>query len=82
MIYAQFYHMSTGYVEGSIPPVFRDDHKKPIEVCGDRGVVIIDGRLSASNIKEIARRECVKRGFISWKLFKGENFSTAKELQC
>jgi hypothetical protein len=45
-----------------------------VEACGDRGVVILDGRSTARHV-EWAREECLKRGYKGWKLMKGENFS-------
>ncbi len=41
MIYAQLYHLSTGYPDGI---------KKPIEMCGSDGIVHIDGRYSLANM--------------------------------
>ena len=78
MRYAQFYQMSTGYVEGTVPPRFDAAHKKPIEACGDRAVVIIDARLTPTNAAKIAREECIKRGFVGYRIFEGRSFSDAK----
>lgn len=80
MIYAQFFHMSTGFVPGSIPPQFDDAHKRPIEACGDRAVVVIDARLSAANIASIARAECVKRGYVGYRIFEGESFARSSPI--
>ena len=44
MKYVQFYHNSTGYIAGSIPPRFSDEHIKPIPMCGSDSVYILDGR--------------------------------------
>lgn len=70
--FAQFYQLSTGYVAGTIPPVFEEAHKKPIEACGDRGVIILDARLSLSNMREIAETEAHKRGYIGYSLHRGD----------
>lgn len=43
--------------------------------CGSNGVVIIDGRLSLTNMNTIAANDCKKRGFIAWQLFRGESFT-------
>lgn len=82
MVYAQFFHPSTGYVPRSIPPRFDPAYVTPIEVCGDRGVIIIDARLSSKTIGEIAARECQKRGFTHWRLYRGDSFSRSKPISC
>ena len=43
-VYCQFKTLSTGYVQGSCPPQFKDDLKKPIDLLGSDGVYILDGR--------------------------------------
>jgi len=75
MYFAEFYQMSTGYVAGSIPPRFDDARKKPIPASGDRSVVILDGRQHAGARHQIAAEECRRRGFIGYKLHKGESFT-------
>lgn len=77
MIYAQFFHMSTGYIAGTIPPKFDDAHKTPIEVCGSDGVLILDGRLGTERMAEMARDVCQKRKFCGYRIFRGERFSDA-----
>ena len=67
MIYAQFYQKSA----------ISDE---TIEACGDRAVVIIDGRLNAQNIGAIAAHECEKRGYLAWAIYKGENFTRSKKI--
>lgn len=74
MRYAQFFQLSTGYVRGTIPPVFDDAHKKPIEACGDRAVIAIDGRINMESAKQIARRTCKERGYIGYQIHEGRNF--------
>ena len=69
MVYIQFYQLSTGY------PSFKDEDKYPIEVCGDRGVIILDGRNSPSAWHEIAKQEGNKRGFVGYTIHKGESFT-------
>lgn len=66
MIYAQFFQKSA------------IDPSKTIEACGDRSVIIIDGRLSTATIGEIAASECAKRGYIAWQIFKGDAFTRSK----
>ena len=70
--FAQFYSLSTGYVAGSIPPIFEETNKKPIEACGDRGVIILDARLSLKNMVHIAEDEARKRGYIGYSLHRGD----------
>jgi len=43
-------------------------------VCGDRGVIILDGRLSADKYHDIAREEGKRRGFTFYKLCEGRSF--------
>ena len=45
-----------------------------IEACGDRAVVILDGREATRSHHEIAREECEKRGYLAYQLHKGDNF--------
>ena len=80
MIFAQFFQMSTGYVEGSIPPRFDEAHKRPIEACGDRGVLVIDGRLSPETIGDIARKEGAKRGYVAYRIFRGDTFTRSSPI--
>ena len=75
MIHAEFYHMSTGYVAGSIPPRYSEDAKRPIPACGDRSVIILDGRNSLHTHTEIARKECAKRGYIGFAIRSGRSLS-------
>jgi hypothetical protein len=47
----------------------------PIEACGDRAVIILDGRSKPNTHVDIARRECVKRGYVGFTLHIGEAFT-------
>lgn len=69
--YAQFYTFSTGYVEGSTPPVFLESNRKPVPACGDRALVQLDGRMSSWRMERIAADECKKRGFIAYRMLRG-----------
>lgn len=80
LIHAQFYQLSTGYIPGSIPPQYDDSHKKPIEACGDRAVIILDGRNNSQTWHAIARAECKKRGYIGYVLRRGERFTQARDI--
>lgn len=62
MYYAQFFQR--GAVTG-----------EPIEACGDRSVIILDGRESKNKMHEFAESECNRRGYIGWQLFKGDTFT-------
>lgn len=46
-----------------------------IEACGDRSVIILDGRNSRRTMGEISAAECAKRGYIAWRVFKGDTFT-------
>lgn len=74
MLYAQFHHMSTGYIQGSIPPRF-DGEKKPIPACGSDAVQIIDGRYSIAHAAHIARQTCEIRGYVGFTIERGESFT-------
>ena len=60
MLYAQFFHKD---LAGNVA-----------EACGDRSVIVLDGRWSAQHVREIADAECLKRGYIAWQIFRGETF--------
>lgn len=62
MYYAQFYQRSA--VSDEI-----------IEACGDRSVVILDGRCSKQWMGETAAAECKRRGYLAWRIFRGETFT-------
>jgi len=71
--------MSTGYVEGTIPPVFDDARKRPIEATGDRAVLVLDGRLSTARLPAVViASECARRGYVGYRVFKGASFSDSK----
>jgi hypothetical protein len=65
MIYVQFYQRS------ALDPLVT------IEACGDRGVVILDARCSNGRNGRIAEYECAKRGYIAWRIFRGETFTSS-----
>ena len=46
--FIQFYTLSAGYIQGTIPPKFDKAHAKPIEALGSDGVLFVDGRWSKS----------------------------------
>ena len=65
MIYVQFYQQSA--ISNDI-----------IEACGDRAVIILDGRNSSKIMGQIAKQECIKRKYLGWRIFKGESFTRSK----
>ena len=54
-IYCQFKVLSTGYIAGSIPPQFSEDNKRPIDLLGNEGVYILDGRKSIPSLIDDCR---------------------------
>ena len=44
---------------------------QPIEACGDRSVVIIDGRLRIGTLASYARIECARRGYVGFTICHG-----------
>lgn len=63
MYYAQFFQRSA------------IDALVTIEACGDRSVIILDGRCTKQWMGETAATECAKRGYVAWQIFKGEAFT-------
>ena len=62
MIFAEFYQYGC---------VNKD---KLIPACGDRAVIILDGRHNLGDNANLAREECKKRGYKGFKICKGTNF--------
>jgi len=65
MIFAQFYQKSATGPE-------------LVEACGDRSVIILDGREHLQTIIEFSRVECARRGFVAFALFRGDTFSRSR----
>ena len=78
MIYAQFKVLSTGYIDGSIPPQFSDDHKKPIDLLGSDGVAVLDGRKTITNLIfdaiKIMNNHINKNSIIGFEIIKANDF--------
>ena len=55
------------------------DNTKIIEACGDRSVVILDGRISKETMRELAAIECSKRGYVAWQIHRG-NFRNSSPI--
>ena len=63
--FAQFWQLSTGL------PLSKPE---PIHACGDRAVIILDGRNTSDAWHAIAADEAKKRGYIGYTIHKGERF--------
>lgn len=78
MNYVQFYQNSTGYIAGSIPPRFSDDHIRPIEMCGSDGVYILDGRNNLDNMiidaeERMEKMRTIHTYIIGYKIIKAQS---------
>ena len=78
MRFAEFYHLSTGYIEGTIPPRFSPDHVKPIPACGDRSVLILDARNRMEVSAFAAEKECKRRGYVGFTINEGDSFTRSR----
>jgi hypothetical protein len=82
MKYVQFYQKSTGYIAGSIPPRFSDEHIRPIEMCGSDGVYILDGRNNLDNMiidaeKRMEKMRTIHTYIIGYKIIKAQSLLDA-----
>lgn len=68
MVFAQFYQLSVAHH-------WNNYKSEPIEACGDRSVIILDGRNSSDTHHKLAQIECIKRGYIGYTLHRGDSFS-------
>jgi hypothetical protein len=48
------------------------DNNKIVEGCGDRAVIILDGRITKKLMGETSATECKKRGFVAWQIHQGD----------
>jgi len=48
------------------------DNNRIVEGCGDRAVIILDGRITKKLMGEISATECQKRGFVAWQIHQGD----------
>lgn len=48
---------------------------KLAEACGDRSVIIYDGRVATRSVHAFAHEEAMKRGFEAYQLRRGATFS-------
>jgi len=72
MYFACFYQKPVNYGQADLSPT---------EACGDRAVIILDGRSKPQTHVEIARIECAKRGYIGFTLHMGETFTRASNVR-
>lgn len=56
------------------------DPKRLVEAIGDRSVIIVDGREGETVHHAIAMDEQDKRGYVAYRLMKGETFTRATPL--
>jgi hypothetical protein len=77
--FAKFFHMSTGYVEGSSPPRFENSNKKLIEACGSDSVIQLDGRQSLIIQQGMALGTAQQRKFQAFQICYG-TYSNHKTL--
>lgn len=68
MYYAQFYQMS-------VPNEWNNHESKPIEACGDRAVIILDGRQCVGTMHDLAKHACKVRGYVGYTIHTGESFT-------
>lgn len=55
------------------------DAGKLIEACGDRAVIILDGRQHGAAHHQIAAEECRRRGYKAYRLHRGESFTRVSQ---
>lgn len=70
MYYAQFFNTRTY-------PTKTDEL---LEACGDRAVVIFDGRMTLTSMIKEAERVCEQRKYAGWQMFKGETFTRSNAI--
>jgi hypothetical protein len=81
--FIQFYNISTGYVQGTIPPVFKESAKKPIPACGSDSIYPCDGRATLYNRIHLARKICRQRNYIGFTIEQGDllNSTVVRKLE-
>jgi len=77
-IYAQLKTLSAGYVEGSIPPQFKEELKSPIDLIGTNGVIVLDARLSLFNMRvkvcEVINKRNENKNIVGFDIIKANSF--------
>lgn len=76
-VYCQFKVLSTGYVPNSIPPQFKEELKKPVNMLGSDGVYVLDGRLSLASMFGLCkdRMEKLGKSIIGFEIIKSDRFT-------
>lgn len=81
--YIQLQTLSTGYIQGTIPPQFSNDNIKPIDLLGSDGLFYLDNRLSLSNMIEkgfdICKKHISKNRIVGFKIVAYQNSILEKE---
>jgi len=62
--HTQFFHLSTGYIPGTIPPQFSPEAKRLIPVCGSDGITFTGNKAEAVRL-------CAERGFPAFQIMCG-----------
>lgn len=70
MYYAQFYDRA----------VYPPGTTELIEACGDRGVIILDGRMSRKNMLAESERICRQRRYLAYRIYHGETFTRSQPI--
>lgn len=80
--WVEYYEMSNGYIEGSIPPRFSEDARKPIPMVASDSVRYLDGRWSLQSCITAARTYAndLMRRPVGFKIMVGERLSTSRPL--
>jgi len=73
MYFIQFYTRA-------VPTIHNGYSERLIEACGDRAVIIVDGRESSESHQRIAYDECKKRGFSAYSVKRGRTFDDASQI--
>ena len=72
MLYIQFY----------VDKAVKVGVKLPEKAIGDNAIFEITKHNNPQIISQIAKRECIVRGFDSWCIFSGDSITNAKPVSC
>lgn len=79
MIYAQLKILSTGYIDGTVPPKFDEHCKQPIDMCGSDSIIRLDARKNILNLKQdvctFVSKRCNKNSIIGFDIIKASDYS-------
>lgn len=68
MYFASFYQNPVDHGQSDL---------SPIEACGDRAVIILDGRNTIPTMHDISERVARLRGYVGFTISKGDAFTRA-----